>query len=123
MDNLDWAAQVPSAMAVILSIVLFLKALGKKDDLALQEKTALQELHYKTINTLFQESDATNKELLLQLKETTVVLGQSMQINSQVSEVLEKVNKTLEKRDSDTKIDAKTIQRAMKELNLVAAGK
>jgi len=99
--------QAPGAAAVIVMAFLFLK-----------DRKGLQDIHYKTINTLFQESDNTNKELLVQLKETTVVLGRSMQVNEQVATVLEKVNRSLEKKDSDTRIDSESVKRALKEIEL-----
>jgi len=97
--------QAPGAAAVIVMAYLFLR-----------DKKSLQDIHYQTIKTLFSEADATNKELLGQLKETTLVMGQCMRVNEQALTVFEKINSNLEKRGSDSAIDSNAIKRALLEL-------
>ena len=86
MDGIEGLIeQVPGAAAVILAIFLFLK-----------DKSKLQDLHYKTIDTLFKESDTTNKELLIALKESTLAIGRSQSVNEQALKAFERVVQNLQ---------------------------
>jgi len=107
MEGLDGLMeQAPGAAAVIIMAYLFLR-----------DRKELQNQHYQTITTLFAKADKTAEEVLIQLKESTAIISQAMLVNQQVSDMLVKVNESLEKeRDSDTKIDSNEIKRALKEI-------